>query len=70
MANNARQAKVISPEEAEKLRYPLSETWKKAAGILRGRRIDPLLHQKQARDEWNERTKNLEKLARKAPRSK
>jgi hypothetical protein len=30
----------------------IPRSWKAAAGILRGRRVDPLEYQKQARKQW------------------
>ena len=63
---NSQQAKVITPEEAKKLRYPLPESWKKAAGILKGKRIDGVKYQRQVRKEWDDRMKQLEKLTQKA----
>jgi len=40
MAN--KQAKILSPEKLEKLRYSLPQSWIEAAGILKRKKIDPL----------------------------
>lgn len=56
-----RQAKVITAKELPKLRYTLPESWKKAAGILKGKNIDPLEYQKKVRQEWEKRLKELER---------
>lgn len=58
---NIQQAKVIAPEDVENLRRPLPLSWKKAAGILRGKRINALEYQKKIRQEWDRRLKNLRK---------
>jgi len=47
------QAKVVTPEEVEKLRYPLPESWKKAAGLLRHKRKALERHLKTIRSEWD-----------------
>jgi len=50
------QSRIITPEELSAIRYPLPESWKKVAGILKGkRRIDPLRYQRQIRAEWEKR---------------
>ncbi|MFA4846050.1 MAG: hypothetical protein WC654_05830 [Patescibacteria group bacterium] len=41
----------------QRINIPLA--WKKAAGLLRGRKIDPVGYQKKIRKEWESR---LEKL--------
>lgn len=48
--------------EALKRRALLPASWKKAAGILRGRKPDALNELKKMRKEWNKRTGTLEKL--------
>lgn len=52
------RAKVIKPRELATLRYPLPESWKKAAGLLKGRKlIDPVEYQRTIRKEWESRLK-------------
>jgi hypothetical protein len=68
--NHQQQAKVITPEELKNLRYPLPESWRKAAGILRGRNIHPLRYQRHVRRAWEERLEKLDKLARNISRPK
>ena len=60
MANE--QAKILSPEKLEKLRYSLPQSWIEAAGILKRKKIDPLRYQRQIRKEWDERLKKLSKI--------
>jgi hypothetical protein len=51
MANH-QQATILTPKEVEKLRYPLPESMKKAAGLLRRKRRALERHLKQVRKEW------------------
>lgn len=52
------KAKVITLKELARLRYPLPESWKRAAGMLKGRKgVDALKYQKEVRDEWEKRIK-------------
>lgn len=58
------QAKIIKPHQLTALRYPLPKSWKKAAGILKGREVDALKYQKEIRSAWRKRLEKLEKLVR------
>jgi hypothetical protein len=44
--------KVITPSELNMLRYPLSESWKKAAGLLKNRKKALARHLETVRKEW------------------
>ena len=55
------QALVITPEQMDKIKTPLSESWKKAAGILKNKKLDPIKYQQKIRQEWDERAKDLYK---------
>ena len=63
MKNNS-QATILTPKEVMEYRVPLPASWKKAAGLLKGRKIDGLKYQKQIRKEWDERTRKLERLTK------
>lgn len=52
-------AKIINPEELDDLKLPLPESWRKAAGILRNKKIDPVAYQKRMRRQWGERIKRI-----------
>lgn len=55
----------------KKTSQPLPESWKKAAGLLKGRKTpDPLAYQRSVRQEWETRMKKLEKLAVKLRKTK
>ncbi len=61
--NTAKQAKVLTPQELQHMRYPLPRSWTKAAGILKGKRqINPLTYQKEIRKEWDSRLKKLQQI--------
>ena len=57
MAKTTQKAKILTPDEVKHLRYPLPESWKKAAGMLKGRKnlVDPLKYQRSVRKEWEQR---------------
>lgn len=57
MTTKTKGARIITLEELPTLRYPLPASWKKAAGMLRGRKIDPVKYQRQIRAEWEKRLK-------------
>jgi len=63
MKNND-QATILTPKEATEYKTPLPASWKKAAGLLKRRKIDGLKYQKQIRKEWGERTRKLERLTK------
>jgi len=44
---------VIIPEELPEMRYPLPESWRKAAGLLRDRRTELEEHLARVRNEWD-----------------
>ena len=46
-------------ETKTRMRITIPVAWKKAAGLLRGKKIDPVGYQKKIRKEWEDR---LEKL--------
>ena len=50
------QATILSPEEVKHLRYPLPESWKKAAGLLRKKRKALERHLQTVRKEWGRRS--------------
>ena len=52
---NTTQAKVVTLEELPRLRYQLTKSWKKAAGLLRGKRKQLDQHLKTVRKEWDHR---------------
>lgn len=58
MANGAK-AKILTPEQVEKLRYPLPKSLIRAAGLLRDKPVDPVKWQRQIRNEWETRLKKL-----------
>jgi hypothetical protein len=60
MKNN--QATILTPKEATERKTPLPASWKKAAGLLKNKKVDAMKYQKQIRKEWDERTENLHKL--------
>ena len=62
---NTNQATILTPKEVDEYKTPLPASWKKAAGLLKHRKIDAVKYQKQIRKEWDERTRNLEMLMRK-----
>lgn len=62
MANN-QQTKILSPEKITTLRIPLPQSWLRAAGILKKRKINPLDYQRQIRKEWEKRLKKLSKIS-------
>ena len=47
------EATILTPEEVKHMHYPLPESWKKAAGLLRGKRKALELHLKTVRKEWD-----------------
>jgi len=53
------QAKIITPEKIQELRYPLPKSWTEAIGILKKKAVHPLRYQRQTRKDWEKR---LEKL--------
>ncbi len=58
-------AKILRPQELEKIRHPLPQSWIEAAGILNGKkRINALRYQRQIRKEWNKRLEKLAKIFR------
>jgi len=61
MINIQQKANVITPEDLKNLRYPLSESWTNAIGILKDKNIDPLKYQKHIRKGWEKRRKKLER---------
>lgn len=55
---------VLTAEDVKHLRYPLPESWKKAAGMLKGRKnlVDPVKYQRNIRQEWEVRLKRQTQL--------
>lgn len=47
------QAKIITLEELRTLRYPLPDSWKKAAGMLKRHRKALERHMRDIRKEWD-----------------
>jgi hypothetical protein len=52
---NHQGAKIITRKELAELRYELPKSWRKAAGLLRGKRKALEAHVKQVRREWDRR---------------
>jgi len=50
---NTTQAKIITPEKLEQLRYPLPRTWLRAAGISRNKKRAIERHLSHIRKEWD-----------------
>ena len=61
LMNNQKGAKILTVDEVDKLRYPLPQSWIRAAGLLKHKKIDPVNYQKKIRNEWESRLKKLEK---------
>ncbi len=57
-------ATILTQTDLEHKRCPIPESWKKAVGILKGRRIDPLVYQRQTRGAWGKRLSRQVTLAR------
>lgn len=64
MPKTQQKAKIVKAEDLKNIRYPLPESWKKAIGILKNKKIDPLQYQKQIRKGWEKRLKKQIRLAR------
>ena len=47
------KAQVIKIEDLPTLRYPVPESWKKAAGLLKHKRKELEEHLEQIRNEWD-----------------
>ena len=54
-------AQVETPKPSEK---KLPQSWIKAAGILRNKKIDPMQYQREIRRGWEVRLRKLEQLKR------
>lgn len=52
------QAKVMSPEEVKHLRYPIPESMKRAAGLLKRHKKALEHHLQTVRREWNRSPKH------------
>jgi hypothetical protein len=57
-------ANIIKPEEVKTLRKTLPLSWTKAAGLLKGRQLDPLKYQRTIRREWGDRLKRQLRVTR------
>ena len=59
------KARVLTAEDVKNIRYPIPESWKKAAGMLKRRKhlVDPLKYQRSIRKEWEKRLQRQIKLA-------
>ena len=64
---NKNRARVITVEELRTLRYPLPASWKRAAGMLKGKKIDPVKYQRQIRAEWEQRLRRQYRLGTAQP---
>lgn len=58
--NNGR-IQILTIKDLPKLRYPVPESMIRAAGLLKGRKINSLRYQKKIRQEWEQRFKKLVK---------
>ena len=56
---NMTQAKIITPEDIDTLRQPLSRGLLEAAGLLKNKKIDAAKYQKAIRREWENRLKRV-----------
>ncbi len=60
-----KQARIITPQELETMRYPVPQSWLNVAGILKGKKkVSALAYQKQIRKTWETRLAKLERLAK------
>lgn len=50
-----KEAQILTPQDLRSLRYPLSQSWRDAAGMLKCHRKDLEHHIKQVRKEWGRR---------------
>jgi hypothetical protein len=62
-----KRATVLNTEDVKNLRYPIPLSWKKAAGMLKGRKRleNPVTYQHKIRKEWETRFKRQTRLAQK-----
>jgi hypothetical protein len=53
------RGRILTVEDVRYLRYPIPESWKKAAGLLKSRKnlTNPLKYQRHVRKEWEGRLK-------------
>ncbi len=51
------KVRIITPAELKEMRYPLPESWTKAIGLLKGKKVTPLRYQKHIRRGWGKRLK-------------
>ena len=59
MANQ--QAKIITPEKIEEIRYSLPKSWVEAIGTLKKKRINPLQYQGRIKANKERMRKTIEK---------
>lgn len=52
---NGTKAKILTPEQAEKFRYPLPKSLIRAAGLMRHKRKALEKHLEQVRKEWDQK---------------
>ena len=64
MPKMQQKVKIIKAGDVKNLRYPLPESWKRVAGILKGKKINALKYQRQVRAGWEKRLKKLERQFR------
>ena len=55
-----KNAKILTKEDLKRYKQPLPQSWKKAAGLLKGKKVvDPVAYQRGVRAEWEKRLKKL-----------
>ena len=60
-----KQARIITPQDLETMRYPVPQSWLDVAGILKGKnKVNALAYQKQIRKGWGKRLYKLERLVK------
>lgn len=60
-----KQARVITPQQLQTLRFPIPQSWLNVVGILKGnKKINALANRKQINKEWDKRLAKLESLVK------
>ena len=60
-----KQARIITPQDLQTMRYPVPQSWLDVAGILNGKKkVNALAYQKQIRKGWRKRLAKLERLVK------
>ncbi|MEK7673961.1 MAG: hypothetical protein AAB371_02085 [Patescibacteria group bacterium] len=56
-----KEATIITSKQLCKIQRVLPQSWYKAAGLLKYKKINPVAEQRKIRQEWENRLKKLEK---------